>query len=229
MNKLKESQINLKTIPLFQGFSSEELDIVSKCLHPRTFKKGEMLFSEGAPCERVFIVVSGRIKLFRTASTGREQILETLSSGETCACNPGNTEWFCSSTAEALTTSQVLFLSRKDYVEIVQTNVKLSHALNEIFARRLQCFTNLIEEVSLKDVKKRLVKFLLDMLSNKHKAYQKNDALYIPFTREEIAQRLGTARETVARYLSQLKKEGLIDIKPYQIVILEKDALEKLL
>ncbi len=110
---------------------------------------------------------------------------------------------------------------------MVQTNHKLSHTLNRLFANRLQCFSALIEEVSLKDVKKRLVKFLLDMLAEKKDA--KTGALFVPFTREEIAQRIGAARETVARNLYQLKRSKLIDIKPYQIIIRSKAGLEKLL
>ena len=184
---------------------------------------------EGEQCERVFIVQSGRVKLYRTASSGREQILETLGSGDTCACNPGSFSWSCSTTAEAVTPCTVWFLSREDYVRMVQTNSKVAHTLNKLFAERLQCFSALIEEVSLKDTKKRLIKFLLDMLTERSPQTNSKSVLQIPFTREEIAQRIGTARETVARQLYQLKRAGLIDIKPKQILIRNQEALKKLL
>lgn len=219
--------ISIKDVSLFQGLQQNELASVQACLREKSFKKGELLFREGAPCERIFIVQEGRVKLYRTASSGREQILEMLGPGETCACNPGTSEWSCVTTAEAATECSVWFLSRDDYIKLVQTNSKLSHALNRLFANRLQCFSALIEEVSLKDVKKRLIKFLLDMLAEKKNA--KNDTLFVPFTREEIAQRIGAARETVARNLYQLKRAKLIDIKPYQIVILNQSGLEKLI
>jgi CRP/FNR family transcriptional regulator len=221
--------VKIEQVPLFQGLSKRELELVRTCLREKSFTKGEVLFREGQGCERVFIVKAGRIKIIRTASTGREQILETLEPGDTCACNPGNVVWFCSSTAMAAIPSEVWFLRRDDYVRLVRSNEAVSHTLNEIFAKRLQCFTSLIEEVSLKDARKRLVKFLLDMLARKKQPAAKNEALFIPFTREEIAQRLGTSRETVARYLTQLKEAGLIELKPYQIVILDRAGLEKLL
>lgn len=107
---------------------------------------------------------------------------------------------------------------------MVETSSGLSRALNRLFAERIQGFSSLIEEVSLKDVKKRLVRFLLQMLEERGR---KN--LFIPFTREEIAQRLGAARETVARHLHQLKRSNLIEIKPYEIIIRNKEGLEKLL
>ena len=102
-------------------------------------------------------------------------------------------------------------------------------SLSALFAKRLQCFSNIIEEVTLKDSKKRLVKFLLDMLAHKKSVSQKGNTLFIQSTREEIAQRLGTARETIARHISDLRRKKLIDIKPYQIIILNKEGLEALL
>lgn len=215
----------IKDIPFFKALSEVELKTVEGCLKERSFDKGESLFLEGNTCERVFFVRSGRVKLTRTSSTGREQILETLGPGDTCACNPGSPTWQCASTAVALTPVSAWFLSRESYVKLVQTNSKLSQSLNRLFADRLQCFSALIEEVSLKDSKKRLVRFLLDMLAeNKGK-----DVLVVPFTREELAQRIGTARETVARQLYQLKDKKLINIKSHQIIILDKAGLEKLL
>lgn len=218
--------IELKDAPLFQGLTAHELTSIATCLREKSFEKGEIIFSEGAMCERIFVVRKGRVKVYRMASSGREQILETLGPGDTCACNPGSLTWSCLATAEAMNSTEVWFLSRDDYVKMVQNNSKLAHTLNRLFAERLRCFGSLIEEVSLKDVKKRLVKFLLDMLAEKK---GKGDALFIPFTREEIAQRLGTARETVARHLHNLKRKKLIEIKPYQIVICNKEGLERLL
>ncbi len=215
----------IKDIPLFKGLSENELASIKTCLREKTFDKGEALFLEGASCERVFFVKSGRVKLYRIGPSGREQILQTLEAGETCACNPGAAEWNCASTAEAIVPSVVWFLSREHYVRIVQTNSKLAHTLNRLFAERLQCFSALIEEVSLKDSKKRLVKFLLDMLAEN----ADQNALSIPFTREELAQRIGVARETAARQLHQLKRKKLIDIKPHRILIRDKEGLKKLL
>ena len=222
--------LTVKDIPLFQGLSEAELSSIKNDLHEKSFDKGEILFYEGKPCERVFIVRSGEVKLYRTASSGKEQILETLGPGDTCACNPGVCSWHCGSTAEAITPCTVWFISRDYYVRMVQTNSNLSHALNRLFADRISKFCSLIEEVSLKDVKKRLVKFLIDMLEadNASKGTSVN-VLRVPFTREEIARRIGAARETVARNLYQLKRSRLIDIKPHQIVIRDKEGLKKLL
>ena len=221
--------MQFKDTALFKDLSGSDLALLKSCLREKIYQKGEILFHEGECCERVFVVQSGRVKLYRMASNGREQILEVLGSGDTCACNPGSQIWHCATTAEAIAPSTVWYLSRDDYIRMVKNNSTVSHTLNRLFADRLSRFSVLIEEVSLKDVKKRLVKFLLDMAEKKETEHRGNHSLPIPFTREELAQRIGTARETAARQLYQLKRAKLIDIRPHEIVIRDKQGLEKIL
>jgi CRP-like cAMP-binding protein len=216
--------IEFKDIPFFQGLSKQELTAVQGCLREKTFRKGESLFVEGNLCDRIFFVRSGRVNMYRLGPSGRGQILETLQPGDTCACHPGSTQdWHCASSAEAVTDCSVWFLSRENYIRLVNSHHALALSLNRLFAQRLQCFSALIEEVSLKDTQKRLVKFLLDMFRSAG-----GRSLTLPFTREELAQRIGTTRETVTRHLHALKRKKLIDIKPHQIVILDKEGLQKL-
>ena len=102
MNAEQNSNL-LRKIPLFQDLSQKELNSLKKHLREKSFDKGEILFFEGQNCNRVFVVQAGRVKFFRTSASGREQILEVLGSGDTCACNPGAVAWHCSATAQALT------------------------------------------------------------------------------------------------------------------------------
>jgi len=221
--------LEIKDIPFFHDLAKAELEALKTCLIEKTFKKGEILHNDGGECTALFFVKAGRVKIFRTSVEGKEQIYEVLGPGDTCACNPGELSWTCGSSAEALSESSVWFLSRPAYVAMIRGNAKLMHSLNALFAKRLQCFSNIIEEVTLKDSKKRLIKFLLDLLEHKHALAPKSDVLFIEATREEIAHRLGTARETIARHLSELKRQGMIEIKPYQIIIVNQKGLEALL
>jgi CRP/FNR family transcriptional regulator len=218
---------SLRDVPFFKGLGDPELEAVRGCLRERSFEKGQTLFSEGDACERIFFVKSGRVKLYRTSSAGREQILEVLEPGDTCACNPGAAEWHCASSAEALGPVTAWFLSREKYVEFVRKNALVSQTLNRIFAERLHCFSALIEEVSLMDAGKRVAKFLLELLSRD--GARPGGTLAVPFTREELAQRLGLARETASRQLSHLQSLKLIDVGPREIVIHSKPGLEKYL
>jgi len=222
--------ISIHDIPFFKGLPDKELEEVRQCLREKSFEKGQTLFLEGASCDRVFFVRSGRVKIYRIASNGREQTLETLENGDTCACNPGEARWTCSSSAEALTACTVWFLSREHYVRLVRTNTRLAQSLNRLFAERLQCFSALIEEVSLKDSRKRVAKFLLDLITAAdRKSGTRQAVVSLAFTREELAQRIGIVRETAARQLNALQRLKLIEIQPHQIVVRDRQGLEKLL
>jgi len=222
MNKLPNN------IELFKGLSTQEIKTVLSSLRNKKFQKGEILFIEGKPCERVVIIRSGRVKIFRMDYSGREQILQILKSGDTCACHSGAMPWSCTASAQALTATEVHFLTAADYISLLKKHPDMLKNLAKLFSDRLKCFSSLIEEISLKDVKKRLIKFLLDM----EKSARNGNAptvLTISFTREEIAQRLGSARETISRYLAQMQDDKMISIKPHQITIRNRAALEKLL
>src|SRR3989338_5939761 len=158
--------LRLNDIVLFRDLPTEEKNAIGKRLREETFKKGEILFSEGTVCERILIVQSGRVKIFRLSSLGLEQILEVLGSGDTCACNPGQAHWSCSSSAQALTDCTVWTLSRFNYIQIVKSNSRLAHTLNRIFAERLCRFSSLIETVSMDDPRKRLIKFILELANH---------------------------------------------------------------
>lgn len=219
---------DLKDAPLLKGLSAEELAAIQGCFSEKTFQKGDMLLFEGDACESVFIVQSGRVKLYRTSAAGREQIVEVIGPGGTPACNPGNAVWNCIFNAQALTPCQVWYLKRDDYVDLIRTNTKVSRSLNEIFAKRLCHFGSLLEQVGLMNVKKRLAKFLLDMHTERAQKKGETGVVFLPFTRDEVAKRLGTARETIARQLSQLKRDGLIEIDEQRIELRNLSALEKL-
>lgn len=217
----------LQEIPFFKNLPESDLREIRNCLREKSFKKGETLFLESALCDRIFFVRTGRIKLYRMSSTGREQTLQTLEPGDTCACNPGAANWVCPSTAEAVVASTVWYISKEEYLQLLKSHPSLAYNLNHLLAQRLQGFSSLIEEVSLEHSRHRLIKFLLEMLAHHQDSH--NNQLTVSFTREELAQRLGIARETVSRQLNELKRKKLIDIELHRIIIRNSAALQKLL
>ncbi len=221
-------KISLSQVPLFRGLNAFELKMIQGVIREKFFEKGDILLFDGKPCDQIVIVRSGRIKVFRTAATGREQILEILNPGDTCACNPGAAAWCCSSNSQALTDCGVWIFPRDKYNQMVKSNPQLSQSLNKIFAARLQKFSSLIEEVSLDDPKRRLVKLILDSLTMENNFVKREDISEILLTHEEIAQRLGLVRETITRHLQQLKRADLIDLQPRRIVVRDRQGLQAL-
>lgn len=220
--------LDLNDIPLLRNLPKKQLDKLKELVREKSFKKGDILSYEGNMCGRILLVRSGRIKISRTALNGREQILEVLGPGNTCACNTGESIWQCSSSAQAMTNCSVWILPRKYFAQFVDSNSQLSRALNQHFAERLRKLSSLIHDVALDAPQSRLAKFLVNMHNSNESAKHEDGTVYLKFTHEEISQRLGLVRETITRHLQQLKRRKLIDIKARRIVILDEPGLKKL-
>lgn len=220
--------MTLKDVLLFKDLLPKERLEISKILREKSFKKGEILFFEGEACVRMFIVQTGRIKVYRTNAAARVQTLNLLEPGDTCACNPGCGAWACSASAKALSPCKVWYFSRKDFADLVKEMPKVSQALNSLLANKILKLSSLIEEVSLKTVNQRLANFILELRRKNIEKGGKGLHLHLQVTREEIAQRIGAARESVARNLHRLKRAGTISLGPNEIGILDLAALENI-
>lgn len=218
---------NLNEIPLIRGLPKELFAQIKSNAKINNYKKGDIISYEGKMCGRILFVRSGRIKISCAAPNGKEQILEVLGPGDTCACNTGQAAWQCSSSSQALTDCSVWILPRRYFMQYIHSNSKFAHSLNEVFAERLRKLSSLIRDVSLDGPQKRLAKFLVDMAQS-DSSRQEDGLTYLDFTHEEISQRLGFVRETVTRHLQQFKRRGLIDIKPRRLIIFDEVGLKNI-
>jgi len=112
---------------------------------------------------------------------------------------------------------------------MIKSNSRMAHTLNRIFAERLCRFSSLIETVSMDDPRKRLIKFILEMASHQECQCSEENSVCLTMTQDEIAQRLGVTRVTVARHLQQLKNLKLISSQNRSITVLDKEGLKKAL
>ncbi len=217
----------IEDIPLFFNLAPEEVEKLKHLLKERPFKKGETLFQSGDFCSNVFILKSGRLKMFRLSENGKEQILDIMEPGDTCACHPGLTSWHCNSFTKAIKDSVLWALNRDDFSKFISRNAILSINLNKIFAEKIQKFTTMIEDISLDDVRTRLIHFLLQQSKAHGIKTPKGSFFQLPFTRSELGSQLGAARETVTRCLYELKEKGWINIHGKQITITNAAQLDQ--
>ena len=221
--------MDLKDAPLFRDLSKAEFAEITNIVVEKSFKKNAFLFQEGACCKNIFVVREGLVKLMGMSVSGREFVLETLGPGDTCACHINEAPTFCSGSAEAVTDCRVWFMPREDYLQLAQTHAGVMRALNRHFSEKLRRARQALKNMSLLNAKSRLASYLLDRLPLASSKKQKITDLLVPSTREEIAQELGMARETVTRQLYLLKRAKLIDVQPHHIIILDQEGLQKLL
>jgi CRP/FNR family transcriptional regulator, cyclic AMP receptor protein len=227
MNKISPEVI--KNTLFFKHLSDEDLLFVTQNITLRSYTKGEILFMEGERGEALHILFEGLIKLSKLSEEGKEQILHYVHPGgifaEVVLFDGGPYP----ATAEAAEDSLVGLLSNSDMEKMVLSNNTLALGLLKILSRRLRAAQLVIRDLALHDADKRLSRLLL-RLSERHGVdTSKGIKLDTMITREEMANIIGTTRETVARILSRFQKEGSILLDKGRIYLKKEffDAIDE--
>jgi len=205
----------------FSGLSSEELDSVRKLFFEKAVDKGEIIALEDKSAEALYFVTSGAVKVFKTSSEGKEQILNIVRSGESfneVAVFDGGPN---PATAQAMV-PVVLYGIRKSEMETVTRNYRqVAMNIIKVLAERVRQLVSLVEDLSFKHVIGRVAKILLEHTGD---GSGPNPRL----TQQEMAAMAGTAREVVSRSLKALVEEGTIRFDRHRIVITDKEALKEM-
>jgi CRP/FNR family cyclic AMP-dependent transcriptional regulator len=206
-------------ISLFAGLSDGALDRIARVSYVRTYAPGEIVIFEGDPCEAVYFVVSGQVRVYRLSPGGREQVLVRLGPGQTFnTVSPFKPAGVNHASVEALTPTDVYVIPCDDFRQLVGECRELAFAILEDFAGRLDHLTGLVEDLSLRTVRGRLARFLLE--------HADLGGVTRRWTQEEIAAHLGTVRDMVGRTLRAFADAGLVQMERQRIVLLDRAGLE---
>jgi len=218
----------LKKTEYFSALSERELDFVRARVVEKRAKRGELLFLEGEPCAGLHLIVSGRVRIFKTSAEGKEQVLALMQAGHSFNEVPLLDGGLNPASAEAIEDTHVYMLSKDAMTQIIYAQPTVALAMLRIFAGRLRHLSLLVEELSFKHVTSRLAKILLDQV---RQAPEGNGEAHAPhrITQQELAAMVGTAREVVARALKNLEKQGAIKVARQRIVIVNRKELERLI
>jgi CRP/FNR family transcriptional regulator, cyclic AMP receptor protein len=216
----------LSKVPLFSGLSESEMDFLSKHIVPRHYSAGEIVFSESDPCSGLYVVASGHIRIFKTSTSGREQVLKVDGPGSSVAELPVFDGGNYPASVAAVEDATLLFVSKKDFQELCLTHPQVALKVLRVVGARLRRLVGIIEELSFSTVRHRLSSFLIRLANQQ--GIKSNDGIEItlPDNNQEIASQIGTVRELVSRNLSRLQSEKLIDIQGRRLVIRDLRALE---
>ena len=215
----------IAAIPLFQGLSRGEYEDLAMIVVDQVIRKGQTIFEEGDEGEGFYVVVSGRVKVFKLSPDGKEQILHIFGAGEPF----GEAAVFAGekfpANAEALEESRVFFFPRRAFVELIGQNPSLALNMLAVLSRRLRKLASLVEDLSLKEVPGRLAAYLLYWSEGK-----KGDVeVQLEVSKNQLASLLGTIPETLSRILAKLSREGFIKSNgPRQIQLLDRKGLKEL-
>ncbi|HXZ38985.1 MAG TPA: Crp/Fnr family transcriptional regulator [Thermodesulfobacteriota bacterium] len=212
-------------IPLFQGLDRKHYDQLAMIVTDQVFQKGESIFDEEDEGTGFYVVISGRVKVFKLSPEGKEQILHIFGPGEPFGEVAVFTGKRFPASAEALEETRAFFFARKEFMDLIQRDPSLALNMLAVLSQRLRRFSGLIESLSLKEVPGRLAAYFLYLQEGKKGGAD----LILEISKNQLASLLGTIPETLSRILARMNREGFIDsIGPRQVRILNGKGLEEL-
>lgn len=210
----------MQSVSYLAGLGADILTDLASVACERSYVAGQVIFWEGEPVVGLYLVAEGIVKISRYSTEGREHILHLIQTGDTfndvAALDGGPNP----ATATAYTNATIYMIPRHHLRVVVERYPDLAWALIESMARRARYLVNMVEDLSMRSVKGRLARLLIEQAEANH-----SGAVPRLLTQEEMASRLGTVREMVGRALRSLAAEGIIEFDRHRIVVLDAERL----
>ncbi len=216
----------LRRVPFFAVLPNEELRALASHCVVRRLARDEMLVAEGDPCEGLFVVQAGAIKLFKMADTGREQVLVIERAGSTVGDLPLFDGGNFPASAAAVEDSTLLYLPKREFLDLCRQSTEVAFAVIRTLATRFRYLTSLVEELSLKEVSHRLARFLRDRALKFGARTRRGIEFPLEETNQEIGAEIGTVRDLVSRNLRRFVDRGIIKMERRKVIILDMTELE---
>ena len=214
----------ISAIPLFNGLPDDQLGAIRQIAVEKHYNKGQTIFSEGDETTGLFVVVDGRVKIYKVSSEGKEQILHIFEAGQSF----GEVTVFAGqqlpANAQTLAKSRLLLFPRSAIVDLVTANPSLALNLLAIMSKKLRQFAVQIENLSLKEIPARLASYLIYLAEKQGSA----DAITLNVSKGQLASLLGTIPETLSRIFAKLSGQNLIRVEGPRISLLDRQGLEDL-
>jgi CRP/FNR family cyclic AMP-dependent transcriptional regulator len=215
----------LMQAPLFLALDPEGAAALRASLTERSVAKGEIIFQEGEPGDRLYVILEGKVKLGRSSNDGRESLLAILGPGEMFGelslFDPGPR----TSTAAALTDAVILALSNEQLRPWLAGRPEVAAALLQALARRLRRTNEAMADLVFSDVPGRVAKALMDLGEKFGEITAEGLMVTHDMTQEELAQLVGASRETVNKALADFAQRGWIRLESRQVMILDVERL----
>lgn len=208
------------------SLDQETYDLASNSLKEKTYKKGECIFDDGEFPKGVYFITKGTIKLSKSGTFGKDQILRFIKEGDLVGYRSILSGEDFQARAEAMNDVSATFVPAAVFLKLLEQDPKISYAMLQKIAYELGESSKTITFLAQKTVRERLAEVLL-LLEHKLGADQEG-YIKISLTREEIANLVGTATESAIRLISEFKSDKLIQTDGRKIKIINHEKLRKL-
>ena len=217
----------VRRAPLFAALDDQTAEQLISTMSPSRLERGDILFHEGDQGDRLYVIGEGKIKLGRTSSDGRENLLAILGPGEMFGelslFDPGPR----TATATAVAETQVVSMGHEQLKEFLSTRPGVATALLAALARRLRRTNEVLADLVFTDVPGRVAKALLDLADRFGEEQEDGLQVHHDLTQEELAQLVGASRETVNKALADFAARGWLQLSAKSVLILDPERLAK--
>lgn len=225
MNEKNEAV--LRKTPLFANLSETEMHALSARVSNKHFSCGELLFNEGDQCSGLFLVASGKIRIFKLSPAGREQVLAVEGPGSSFAELPVFDGGNYPASASALENAEVLFISRQAFQKFCREHPEVALKVLAVVGSRLRRLVGIIEDLSFTTVRHRLIALVLRLTQTSGTPSKEGIRVELTETHQDLAAELGTVRELVSRNLSRLQAEGFLEVEGRKIIVKDIAGLKR--
>jgi CRP/FNR family transcriptional regulator len=215
----------LRRVSYFDSLPAAELSRLAGRCTARSLRPGATLFEEGEPCRGLFIVAEGLVEVRQISLRGREQVFHTEGPGATLGEGPLFDGAGYIASAVALAPTRVLFLPRAEVLRVCRRHPDVALAILKTMARRVRHFAGIVSDLVFRPVTERLARHLAAAVPGPLAA---GACIELTLTQAQLAARLGTVRELVARAFSQLEAGGVVSRDRSRVIIRDPARLAAL-
>ncbi len=215
----------LRTVPLFRDFDAAELSEVAQLVTMRRYGKHQTIFREGEAGQTFYLIISGSVAIFRIAPDGRETILSILKErdffGEMSVFDTA----VRAASVRTLTEVEVGAIERSDFLALIDRSPRIGRLLVIALSDRLRAANALISATASQDIRSRLASLLLNLMSSFGEEVPTGTRISLRLTNQEMANMIGTTRETVNRTLNRFWDERMIDMRTSHVIVVDPGKL----
>ena len=220
-----DDETDLSGFQLFKKLTDQEFAQLNFDKTCSLYKKGNIIYREGSRLTGFFCITRGILKIFKTGIDGKEQIIRFAKKGDIIAYRSLLSQELACTTAKVIDEAVLCHVPYQTLLYLIQNNWQFSHHMLQIVCRELREANDYITDIAQKTVRERLAEVLLLLKDNFN--LDNTNTLQISLTREELANMVGTATESVIRLLSEFKQDKLIDLQGRKIKFLDVAKLNR--
>lgn len=218
----------LGQVLFFAGLAADEVARIDLSFHDRGIEAGELIYAAGDEAGRLYVVLSGKVKVVRHTLAGQDVVLDLLGPGDFFGTLSILGEDAYPDTAYAQTGCCVISIEAADFRAVMQRYPPVALAVLEIVQKRLHAAHDLIRQLSAEPVEARIAAALLRLAGRMGRVQGDRILIQTPLSRQDLADMVGTTLETASRVISQFRKAGLIESGRQWIAIRDREKLETL-